>query len=55
MSKQSFESWYKKLVAYCMSYEWDISGSDPEAWRDYYNDGYSPEDAANEDMSYARN
>lgn len=30
----------------------DIS-PDAESWRDYYNDGYSPEDAWDEDISHA--
>lgn len=53
---QSWEDWAAKLVAavgdrYGPRGALDECGE--ESWRGYYDDGYSAEDAAAEDLSYA--
>lgn len=55
-AKYPFGLWLSEL-SYIMG-QWgygfnQFSFLDKEAWRDYWEDGYSPEEAIREDLSYA--
>ena len=55
--KLTFEDWLVRLAA-AFAIKAPLEGAGyvndcgVESWRDYYEDGFSPEDAADEDMSY---
>lgn len=44
-----FDEWYKQLTDLCV--KWDCPISEPEAWRGYYDDDYTPREALSEDLS----
>lgn len=49
--KLTWEEWLDELRQTAVPYSWPIG--DPEAWREFYNDGYSPREAIEEDISNA--
>ena len=49
----TFEEWLKRLAAYAEKHFPFYLPVDAGDWRDYYDDGYSPEEAVSEDLSYA--
>ena len=52
---QTFEDWLvqlKKVLTERYGFNEDVK-LDESAWKEWYDDGYTPEDAADEDMSYA--
>lgn len=50
--KKPYDEWMRDLIAYAKRvYNQDLDPDEP-AWRPYYDDGDSPEDAMDEDMSY---
>lgn len=48
-----FDKWMSEVRRIATKYGYDSDAFDPYAWADYYNNGYSPDDAVTEDMSYA--
>lgn len=50
--KARWDKWSAELKAVALrDYGWDLT--DVDAYRDYFDEGESPEDALREDMSYA--
>jgi len=47
---RSFEEWFKELQGFAAKHKWPVK--DPRPWLDYFKEGYSPEDALYEEMSY---
>jgi len=39
-----WEDWYKQLKDVYEAYGW-VFADDPEAWREYFDEGFSPRDA----------
>lgn len=57
MSDKTFDEWFKELQKLSMElYGIAIPDDHAEDWKEtsYYDDNYSPIDALNEDLSYAR-
>ena len=48
-----FWEWMAELIALAEQHNWPLG--DEEAWRCYWSDGYAPEQALQEEMSYAEN
>lgn len=55
MSRMTFEEWLAELDAESLrrGYKKPVSAVGTECWRGYYDDGYSPVDALDEDETYA--
>ncbi len=52
----SFEQWLGFLDQVYLTWRWKArvaQQTGQECWRDYYDDGYTPEEAAREDLSCA--
>lgn len=45
-----FMEWFKELVEQGENRNWPINTEDPEAYRDYFDNGYDVDDAITEDM-----
>ncbi len=52
--KTSYIEWRKELQElYALYYpDYELSNKDAEAWREYYNDEYSPKDALYDEAQY---
>lgn len=56
MSDLTFEQWFEQLKARFESIgmpHYIKATANDESWKQYFNNGYSPDDAAREDLSYA--
>ncbi len=49
MAYQSFEEWFRRVVQIGQAMNWHVEN--PEEWRTYYNQGMSPEDAFQQEVS----
>lgn len=50
---ENFDDWYADLLKYVRELDVDTGYyADKDAWRDYWEDGFSPRDAVEEDMTY---
>ena len=52
MEKLTFEVWWQRVMHLCDQKDWGYG--DPESWREYYDDGDSPEDAVATEIKYAK-
>ncbi len=50
--KIDFETWWQRFMHCAEEVDWP-TGNDAEAYREYYDDGDSPEEALATEMSYA--
>lgn len=49
-----FEQWYAQLVLCAEERAWNIGDpEDAEMWREYFNDGDSPDEALEDDIAHA--
>jgi len=49
---QSFASWWERLLDLADSRGYDVEDMTESDWISYYNDGYSPREALDEDETY---
>ncbi len=49
MDKISFEDWCKEVKEIALPYYGEM---DPESWKDFYDNDYTPKEALDEDLSY---
>ena len=49
---QELKEYYLDNVSDMTELDFDKNLSDPELWTEYFDGGYTPEEAAKEDMSY---
>lgn len=52
MENSEFMNWFNELVEYAGKTDLCVNTEDPESYREYFEDGYSPEEAVREDNSY---
>jgi len=47
----TFDEWFADVKELAKEYDWPVGN--PEDWREFYDDGYSPREAILEDISQA--
>ena len=52
MQALTFGQWWDELLVVAVRLDWPVEPDDGSAWESYYDDGYTPEEAIQEDMSY---
>lgn len=48
-----FSQWFRQVVALGVKYGYQAHNFSPEDWKDFYDNGYSPEDAMMENENDA--
>lgn len=51
-NKKPFEEWWEDFKSVCKRRELPINDQDAESYRDYYDDDYDPEEAAEEERQH---
>jgi len=53
MEKQDFYEWFKEMLDYANSKDWYVDTENPNDYKDSYEQGLTPEETIDDDMSDA--
>lgn len=51
MGKQNFKEWFMELLEYGNKRGWYVDAENPEYFKSYYESGFLPQDALDDDMN----